>query len=69
VRTVRDLLGNYQHVIERLTLHTGGAGVFDVVVDGELLWSKKAAGRHAEAGEVLATFVERHARDIPIFER
>lgn len=28
-------------------------GVFEVTLDGELLFSKKAAGRHAAPGEVL----------------
>ena len=28
-------------------------GVFEVTLDGELLFSKRAAGRHAAAGEVL----------------
>jgi selenoprotein W-related protein len=28
-------------------------GVFDVVVDGKLVFSKAKAGRHAEPGEVL----------------
>jgi selenoprotein W-related protein len=28
-------------------------GVFEVTVDGRLVFSKKALGRHAEAGEVL----------------
>ncbi len=28
-------------------------GVFDVVVDGRLVFSKKAAGRHAKPGEVV----------------
>jgi selenoprotein W-related protein len=28
-------------------------GVFEVVVDGRLIFSKKALGRHAEPGEVL----------------
>jgi selT/selW/selH-like putative selenoprotein len=28
-------------------------GVFEVVVDGELVFSKMALGRHAEPGEVL----------------
>jgi Rdx family protein len=27
--------------------------VFDVMVDGELVFSKKAVGRHAAPGEVL----------------
>jgi selenoprotein W-related protein len=28
-------------------------GVFEVMVDGKLVFSKKALGRHAEPGEVL----------------
>ena len=51
-----DLLSNYQHVIESLTLRTGTAGVYDVVVDGELVYSKAQTGRHAEPGEVLELF-------------
>ncbi len=51
-----DLLANYQHVIESLTLVTGSAGVFDVVVDGEVLYSKAETGRHAHEGEVLELF-------------
>lgn len=62
---VRDLLSNYQHVIGSLTLVTGSKGVFDVVVDGETLYSKHASGRHAEPGEVLALFEQRHAEGVP----
>lgn len=51
-----DLLSNYQHVIDSLTLHTGTKGVYDVVVDGELIYSKAETGRHAEPGEVLELF-------------
>lgn len=32
-------------------------GVFEVVVNGELVFSKKALGRHAEPGEVRAAIV------------
>ena len=28
-------------------------GIFDVAVDGRLVFSKKAIGRHAEPGEIL----------------
>jgi len=28
-------------------------GVFDVVVDGKLVFSKKAVGRHAKPGEIV----------------
>ena len=51
-----DLLTNYQHVIERLTLTTGSSGVFDVTVDGDLIYSKDQTGRHDEPGEVLGLF-------------
>jgi selenoprotein W-related protein len=36
-----------------VTLVKSSGGVFEVTVDGKLLFSKKARGRHAEAGEVL----------------
>lgn len=53
---VSDLLSNYQHVIGELTLITGGAGIYDVVVNGEMLYSKGQTGRHANDGEVLELF-------------
>ena len=53
---VHDLLHHYQHVIDDVTLVMGSKGVFDVVVDGELVYSKKAEGRHARPGEVLDRF-------------
>ena len=55
---VSDLLSNYQHVIDDLRVVMGSKGVFDVTVDGEMLYSKHATGRHAEDGEVLALFTE-----------
>lgn len=54
----KDLLSNYQHVIESLTLTTGSQGVYDVTVDGEMIYSKHDVGRHAEPGEVLELFTE-----------
>ncbi len=64
MRAATDLLTNYQHVIKSLTFVTGDKGVFDVTVDGELLYSKHDTGRHANDGEVLELFVERYARDV-----
>lgn len=52
----QDLITNYQHVIEHLTLTTGAGGVFDVTVDGNLIYSKDQTGRHAEPGEILDLF-------------
>ena len=55
----KDLLSHYQHVIENVQLITGDKGVFDVTVDGDLIYSKKQAGRHAKPGEVLERFKQR----------
>jgi selenoprotein W-related protein len=35
-------------------LVAGGGGIFDVEVDGEVLFSKAVAGRFPENGEVIA---------------
>ena len=60
----KDLLSNYQHVIEDLRLVTGGQGIFDVTVDGELIYSKGQTGRHANEGEVLKLFSEHVGPDV-----
>jgi selenoprotein W-related protein len=59
VSATKDLLSHYQHVIEDLQLITGSKGVFDVTVDGDLIYSKKKEGRHAQPGEVLERFKQR----------
>jgi predicted Rdx family selenoprotein len=64
VSAVNELLSAYQHVIASLTLVTGAKGIFDVEVDGEMLYSKRAAGRHAQPGEVLGLFRDRYAADV-----
>jgi predicted Rdx family selenoprotein len=69
VSAARDLLYDYQHVIDSLTLITGAKGVFDVVVDGRPLYSKHETGRHAKPGEVLALFREHYATGVTPYER
>lgn len=61
----QDLLNTYQHVIDELSLVTGVKGVFDVVVNDELIYSKAQTGRHAEPGEVLERFVELVGPEVP----
>ena len=36
-----------------VTLLKSSGGVFEVTMDGRLVFSKKALGRHAEPGEVV----------------
>ena len=60
----KDLLANYQHVIADLRLVTGENGVFDVTVDGGLIYSKAQTGRFAEPGEVLDLFANLMGSDV-----
>lgn len=54
-----ELLKNYTHVIETIKLIPSSQGRFEVVVDDDLIFSKKAIGRHAQAGEVAGLFGEK----------
>ncbi|NNE12526.1 MAG: hypothetical protein HKN41_09835 [Ilumatobacter sp.] len=65
----RDLIHDYQHVIDELTFVMGSKGVFDVEVDGRTLYSKHESGRHAEPGEVVALFREQFAAGVTPYER
>ncbi len=62
---VSDLLSNYQNIIESVTLTTGSMGVYDVTVDGELLYSKDSTDRHANPGEVLELFTDKYGSGVP----
>jgi len=53
VSATSELLDGYQHVISGLTLITGSKGVFDVAVNGELIFSKHETHRYPEEGELL----------------
>jgi selenoprotein W-related protein len=45
-----------EYYVASWTLVPSSGGVFEVVVNGELIFSKKALGRHAEPGEVMTAF-------------
>ena len=48
-----DLLKQFEADIQSLDLHPSDGGKFEVSVNGELVFSKKQVGRHAEPGEVV----------------
>lgn len=54
-----DILKKYEGKIESISLIPGKGGVFEVVMDGELVFSKIQLGRHAEPGEVVRLVGER----------
>lgn len=62
-----DLIGSYQHVISDLRFVMGAKGVFDVTVDGEILYSKHTENRHAEDGEVLERFRAAFAEGVAVY--
>ncbi len=47
-----ELLGGWAPRIALATLRPSGGGRFEVTLDGELLFSKAALGRHPAPGEV-----------------
>jgi len=56
-----ELLKLFEDQIESIALIPADGGKFEVVADGQLLFSKLSLGRHAEPGEVARLVVE--ARD------
>jgi selenoprotein W-related protein len=54
-----ELTKNYTPYIESLTLIPSKGGVFEVMADDMVIFSKKAIDRHAEPGEVARLFEEK----------
>jgi len=48
-----ELLKQYEHVVETITLVPSDGGKFEVSVNGQLVYSKLDTHRHAGPGEVL----------------
>ena len=53
-----DLLGDKELLahVRSWNLIPASGGLFEFVVNGELLYSKKETGRHAEEGEIRGIF-------------
>jgi selenoprotein W-related protein len=47
-----EILKEFEHQIREWTIIPSRGGVFEVTIDGELVFSKKALDRHAEPGEI-----------------
>jgi len=53
VSLARELLAEFEHMIEAITLIPSDGGRFEVTVNGHLIFSKIATARHAQTGEVV----------------
>ncbi len=51
---VNQLLGEFEDSVENINLIPSDGGRFEVVVDGDLVYSKLETGRHAEYEDVAA---------------
>jgi len=49
-----ELLTGWAPIIEAIELMPSSQGRFEVTLDGELVFSKAAVGRHAKPGEIKA---------------
>ena len=54
-----ELLTKFEKQIDSVRVIPSKGGVFEITLDGELIFSKKALRRHAEPGEVARLLAER----------
>ncbi len=62
VTTFRPPVGQ-PHPIEELLLIPSGGGCFEVVVDGDLIYSKTATGKHTDNETIVEMVRERIANN------
>ena len=53
LKAAEDLLIEYEDQIEQISLVPSGDSVFEVAVNGSLVFSKARSGRHPTEGEVI----------------
>ena len=51
---VEEILKDYEHLVESLSLIPSDGGRFEVSVNGQTIYSKMETKRHAEAGEIVS---------------
>jgi selenoprotein W-related protein len=59
LRATEDLLTAFEDQLAQVTLIPSWNGVFEVVLNGTLVFSKTRLGRHAQAGELVRIVAER----------
>ncbi len=54
-----EILERWAPVMRTVELRAGTRGSFEVTLDGELVFSKRAEGRHAKRGEITSIIERR----------
>ncbi len=57
----QELLTTFEQELGEVALRPGTGGIFEIQVDGELIWSRKDEGRFPEAKEVKQRLRDRVA--------
>jgi selenoprotein W-related protein len=60
-----ELLTGWAPVIKAVDLIPSSKGRFEVILDGDLIFSKASLGRHAKPGEIVAIVRERIGTEVP----
>lgn len=66
---VGELTRDYQHLIDKLTLIMGSKGIFDIKVDGQMVFSKADEKRFPAEGEILTLFENAVGKKIEKYQR
>lgn len=64
--TAQELLVTFEDELGGVALIPGTGGVFDVTVDGALVWSRKSEGRFPELKELKQRIRDRVAPERPL---
>ncbi len=59
----QELLSTFEEEISGVVLAPGTGGIFEIDVDGELVWSRKAEGRFPDIAELKQRVRDRVAPD------
>jgi selT/selW/selH-like putative selenoprotein len=62
IKATEELLVEFEDQIEKISLIPSGDSVFEVAVNGSLVFSKMRLGRHPEDGEVIRKVGEKLKR-------
>ena len=60
-----ELLTGWAPIIKTVDLIPSSKGRFEVILDGELIFSKASLGRHAKPGEIAGIIRERIGPEVP----
>jgi selenoprotein W-related protein len=62
----QELLVTFERELEEVALRPGDEGIFEIALDGQMIWSRAAEGRFPELKELKQRVRDRVAPDRPL---